>query len=310
MKIKHIISLLLVIFILPVGLIAKDSKTLENECDDLMYDAYYEAYQKGAIKAYTYMLGKTKYDKAAYKERIFNICRKDDCAVASYGSIIVHNEQTPWLNMPSFALFLNNKEIFEALLKEFPDLKYMVDNALSKRNSYNGEFLTPALSAIREGQYGVLTYLINNYDVNLLKKGGQIHAIFGHKDIIESKTFAEEAIEKWKAAIEEDDTPYNRKRLECAIKTQEVVMEWYKQHKNDSRYVREAEVYNKKIKAVAEDNIQVQIMPLFTPSLYQLQYIGGEDFAINSIEKQINGLIEQIMQNLEREFNSSELNQA
>ncbi|MBO4707577.1 MAG: hypothetical protein J5594_03340 [Elusimicrobiaceae bacterium] len=293
-KIKCIISLLLLISVLPIGLAARASNDLEKECDNLIYEATYNRYYGRTIpnEEIPYMLGEPDKPngKTIYKYKVFHMCNVINCESASFGGFKINNDEaTNRYNMPTFALFLNNIEMFEELLKEFPNLRYLVDSAISKKKSYNGEFLTPALNAIAEGQYGILKYLIKKYDVNLLKEGGNIHVIIGYDHIIDAKKFAEDAVNKWKNAG-------NTKRLRCAQETKKVVEEWYAKHEHESKYVNEKIKYNEEIKKLAKEHPVVQIMPFeFTPSLDLFKPQNIEQNFAQNIDKQIDILIEKIM---------------
>lgn len=307
MKIKYILPVLLIL-LLPVGLIARDSRDLEKFCDDVVFNETYKSYhgKDGVVYSVKYTMGEID-NRGEYIDDVLGwYCASHDCSEGLFGGMTIFGDMTYYYNMPTFALYLNNKELFEALLNKFPEMMDLVDNGFnaSKPNLSNGEFATPALLAVKEGQIGVLKYLVTNYNVNLFKAFGYIYIHpQGAKRLYNAQETAEKAVRRWTRRNNED-------RLECAKAVLEYVNAWYEKNKDNTALQEEARKYNEEVYASASkpeymmDNmVPLDLRPFeFTPNLNLLQLNIEEKYAKN-IEKQIDAIIEKIM----RDFDLSAL---
>ena len=301
MKIKHLIILALTGVILPIWANAEVTK---EYCDNAIYEEYYEAVQDTPAHDdyYDYILGE-RYNRGKYKKEIIRFCTEISstrCSSSIYGDSRYSRKS----NMVAFALILNNKPIFEALIHEgglsalADDGIYEIEESGSKFLSY--EFETPAIKLALHGQMGILEYLINNKDVkpNLLKLSGVIHY---------SKNKPQEPM----GIIERIDNQIEilkakggyEKRIECIQKTKPIVEKWLRENGNKEEYVKEAKEYNEKLlkwapKYKGQNDTPKQFIPVF--DLFRLEV--EENFAQN-IDSQIDVIINNIM----RGFNISTL---
>lgn len=302
MKIKYIFPLL-IFMLAPVAGMATDEKDLEMFCDNIFYDKAYDAYHDltDNIDYFDYVLG-DKNNKGKYKYKMVDYCGRTDCEKARFGEVRMDDgKRTNRLNMVAFALEFNNIEVFETLVLNMPKLRYLIDSGLYEGEDKifsNNEFLTPALNAIKNGQVGVLRYLIREHNVNLFKWGGYMYRRVPDYLPLEGKTIAEKAVNKWT-----NKTP-DANRLKCAEAVLKVVEDWYDKNKNNRQLKAEAEEYNRELYKVASQKIYMieNITPLqFTPAtpldLFKLQGI-EEGFAIN-IDKKIDAIIEKIMRDFD-----------
>ncbi len=305
MKIKYLLPILLVA-LLPIKSMATDEKSLEY-CDNRIYDTVFSRFghRDDNATTLTYMLG-TREDKSKFKFEVLEFCEQYDCAVARNSSrILVGDEYSVSLNMVALPFMFNNKEISETLILNKPELTFLTDSGIypEKPRFSNGEYMTPALNAIREGQPGILKYLISKYNVNLRKKAGYIYyGVSPDKSQLDGLRIAEKALEKWK-----NETP-DRSRARCAEEVLSIVRDWYDRTEHNQEIINDAKAYNDKLYEIASNNIVENIIPFeFVPSLdlFKIQNI-EENFAIN-IDKKIDALIEKIM----RDFDFSSIgNQA
>ena len=302
MKTKYILPLLMVV-LMPIMGMATDEKSLERFCDNIIYNEAYEAHHYKPDNAYhlRYILG-DRDNKGKYKYKVLDFCGERDCARAEFGEVLLGNERTLRLNMVAYALEFNNIEVFETLILNKPELKYLIDSAIyagTDKIWCNAEFLTPALNAIKNGQLGVLRYLIKNYDVNLFKRGGYMYRRVPDYPLQEGKVIAEKAVNRWT-----NKTPH-ADRLKCAEAVQKVVEEWYRKNENNQTLHREADEYSKELYKIASQKEYMieNISPFqFTPAtapldLFKLQGI-EEGFTLN-INQKIDAIIEKIMRDFD-----------
>lgn len=299
MKIKHLIILALTGVILPIWVNAEVTK---EYCDNAIYEEYYEEVQNSPAHDYYYdlILGE-RYNRGKYKDKMIEFCDKHaECRIPAFGD----SRYSRTSNMVAFALIVNNKPIFEALIHE-GGLGFLADDGIygieeSGRKFLSYEFETPAIKLALNGQMGVLEYLINNKDVkpNLLKLSGYIH--YSKKrpqepmGIIERMDYQIETL-KTKSGYE--------KRIECIQKTKPIVEKWLRENGNKEEYVKEAKEYNEKLlkwapKYKGQNDTPKQFIPVF--DLFRLEV--EENFAQN-IDSQIDVIINNIM----RGFNVSTL---
>lgn len=296
MKIGNIFSALL-IMLLPFFVFAGESKDLEKFCDNIIFNEAYKLYHGSEYnsRAFTYALG-DQDKRGKYKYDLLELCENADCGKAQFGKIRIFDRRSLELNMPSFLLYFNNIEIFELLLLNRPEMKNLMDDGMYPDITWcNGEFITPALNAVKEGQLGILKYLVNNYNANLFKKAGYIyHNKSKPQEPLDAKTIAANAVEKW---------ANNPDRLKCAIAVQDYVNQWYTENENNQVLNSEAAEYNNRVFQFASDPIYIMenITPIefqmleFTPSLDIFKPQKIEDNLTQNIEKQIDALIERIM---------------
>ena len=232
-------------------------------------------------------------DRTIYNQRAIQYCvtREDRYCAYSIFPLYYFNKLTI-VNYPSAALAVNNKELFEALIKEYP---FLLDNAVIDYEHYhsNGYFCTPALYMIKNSQYGVLKYLIEKYDPNLLRNSGYIYRDPAKpQKQVNGLELAQQTLKWW----EEKGDKYG---IKCAQKTLEVVQDWYKKHAKDKKYNnKELREYNRELNRIANldeqkaENllpVNYEGRPLLTPDM-------EENYAeIQEIEKQINEVELQIM---------------
>ena len=315
MKIKCLLLSLVVILIPATGM-ATDEKSLEMYCDDIRYDIAFNAHHDRVNNSIylDYILGE-KGNRGKYKYNMLaDVCdaKEFDCSKSQFGRVLIglNGERSLRLNMVAYALDFNNIEVFETLILNKPELKYLIDSALYKGENKiwcNEEFMTPALIAIEEGQVGVLKYLIKNYNVNLLKRGGYMYRRAPDYIPLRGKGIAEKALDKWT-----NKTP-DKKRKECAEAVLKVVEEWYRKNENDKKMNDEADKYNKDfLEVVSQTRYMIDNIDTikFTPYLdiFKLQSIEKENFTdidgqINSsfarIDKQIDILVNKIMRDFD-----------
>ena len=108
----------------------------------------------------------------------------------------------------------------------------------------NSEFFTQALLAVRYSQVGILEYLIENYDVNLLKLSGYLY----DKEYTNVPTENADVKEQLRLAKEYWAKKNDERGLKCAEMTEQVVNKWLEEHGNEERYVKEAQQYNERLK--------------------------------------------------------------
>lgn len=304
MKLKYLLPLL-IFMLIPVAGTATNEKDLEVYCDDMFYNQAYDAWHSLPDNAYQlrYMLG-DRDNRGKYKYKMLDFCeRMGDCAEARYGEVLIAgtDKRTTRLNMVAFALEFNNREVFETLVLNMPELRYLIDSGLYDGEDKiwsNNKFLTPALNAIKNGQVGVLKYLIKEYNVNLFKWGGYMYRRVPDYPPQNGKSMAEKAVNKWA-----NKTP-DANRLKCAEAVLKVVDDWYAKNINNRQLKAEAEEYNMALYKVAsqkeymiENITPLQFTPVTPLDLFKLQGI-EEGFAIN-IDKKIDAIIEKIMRDFD-----------
>ena len=163
-----------------------------------------------------------------------------------------------------------------------------------QEEQFNEEFLTEAFQAVKEGQVGVLEYLIENYKPNLLKLSGYVYrSPYLPHEPVNVRELAKNSLEKYK---ERDDYA----RVECMLAIQKVIEDWYKKHEYEKEYVEDAKRYNEIVLKWAPIYRVENDMPFeFTPSLDIFKLQGIEENFAQSIEKQIGILIENIMRDFD-----------
>lgn len=323
MKIKSILSILL-IMLLPIAGIATNNGDEASVCADIIYEELFDICSKseGNTRATKYILG-VKGQKGIYKQDIVNLCNENkDCDQAKYGNLRIkfYDEDSGHINMVTLSTYMNNFEVLKALLAAKPEMKSLIDTGLYAANpaKSNNRFFTPALFAIERSQLGVLKRLDKEYHVNLFKKGDWIYKYIDPEDQVlrDAKRLAASSVKRWKRRVERTDDLYKKEKygqmLHCAKLTQEYVDQWFEDHKNDQAKIKEAKEYNEKLYAIAslEENMAQNIEPFeFVPEDYSipLRLNIGDSYA-QYIQDKIEVLINNIMQNLEKEFASSDIN--
>ncbi len=297
MKIKQVLYIFLIV-LLPVAGMATDEKDAERLCDNYVFNDVYSTYynKSSSSEILKYVLG-TKEKRDIYKDDLIKLCKiksKSDgtCEQAYYGAVDVFGKKSLRLNILSFSLYLNNMEIFDAMVKANPNMRYLVDNALymDKINLSNEDFMTNASILIENSMPGTLKDFVTKYkdEVNLRKISGRIHKSPIRPKPMDNLVRATKLVEKW-------EKEGNEERLFCAKKVLDFVQKWYDEH-NDSKTIKEAKEYSDTLLKLAEENKIADIEPFqFTPSLdiFKIQTI-EDNFTLN-IEKQIDVIIEKIM---------------
>ncbi|MBO7605793.1 MAG: hypothetical protein J6S61_04960, partial [Elusimicrobiaceae bacterium] len=129
MKIKYLLLLSLVL-LLPVASNATDS--VEEFCDNIIYNEAYDAhhYKPDNASHLRYVLG-DRGNKGKYKYEVLKFCdRKDFCAQAQFGEVLLGDHRSLRLNMVAYALEFNNIEVFETLILNRPEFSYLIDSGL------------------------------------------------------------------------------------------------------------------------------------------------------------------------------------
>lgn len=301
MKIKYLFPFLIAMLMPVVGM-AMDESSLESFCDNVIYNrVYYIFHHRDKSELLKIMLGDMN-NKGKYKYQIVNYCSVNDCSLAQFGEVqLEDDERTSRLNMVALALEFNNREVFETLISNKPELRYLIDSGLyagEKKIWSNNEFLTPALNAIKNGQLGVLKYLIKNHNVNLLKKGGYMYRRVRDYPPQNAQSMAKKAVNKWTNQTPDTD------RLKCAEAVQKVVEEWYAKNSDNAALNSEAEEYNNALYAIAsqedfriENITPFEFEPIAPLDLFRVKAL-EENFAIN-IDKKIDAMIEKIMRDFD-----------
>ena len=221
-------------------------------CDNAPYEYFVEHLSdwdkgEGKRKENLYLLG-TKDNRAIYKQEAFKFCEEFKyCTYRLKGHYYFGYELEDYvaLNYPTFALFLNNKELFEAFINR-DEFRFLLDNGLAQAETHyeNSHFYTQALLAVRYSQVGILEYLIENYDVNLLKLSGYLY----DKEYTNVPTENADVKEQLRRAKEYWAGKKDERGLKCAEMTEKVVNKWLKEHANEERYIKEAQQYNERLK--------------------------------------------------------------
>ena len=286
---KYLIIATLIISILPVGLKAKQltDAELQDLCDN---EIWYEQLENESKEDYIkYLIGEEN-DKTKYNKKALSYCVNREGRWCEWAVFLLYYyyDMRMFVNYPSAALAVNNKELFEDLVKEYP---FLIDNAIVDYENYHSNyfFYTPALFMVRNSQFGVLKWLIEKYQVNLLKNSGFIYRDKTKpQKQINAKELAQQTLEEWKKNG-------NEIGIQCAQKTLEVVEDWYKKYKNDRKYNNQAlKDYNKELNRIAnienqkvENRIPAEYRGEQPVNLFELE----ENYAENAeIENQINNL--------------------
>ena len=306
---KYLIIATLIISLLPVGLKAQTwtDAELQDICDNEIWYEELEVYkivttidpnelswlEKEFAEDYMkYLIGEDN-NRTKYNNKALNYCVNREHRWCEWGvfPLYYYNERMV-MNYPSAALAVNNKELFEALIREYP---FLLDNAIVDYENYhsNGYFYTPALLMIRNSQFGVLKYLIEKYDVNLLRNSGYIYRDRTKPQRqINALELAQQAVDRW---VENG----NETGIACARKTLEVVQDWYNRNQNNRKYNNQSlKDYNKELNRIA--NMDEQKAENQVPADYEGKPILFMDIEekyaeMKEIEKQINNVEIQIM---------------
>ncbi len=294
MKIKYFFSLISVLVLLPVLANAID----KTYCDNIIYQEYYSRFNgKNITKDLKYVMGE-KNNRGEYIKETLSYCADPNlerkCEWAFYGEDRQGVEKAI-VNLPTFALLLNNVPLYEALITQ-GGYSYLIDNGVYKveEDRFNGEFLTEALQAVKEGQVGILEYLLRKYDPNLLKLSGYIYRSprLPHAPV-DVKTLAQNSLDRYKKRGD-------NAKVACIEAVQTIIEDWYKENAHKSKYVKEAEKYNKVVLEWAPRYVVENEIPFeFTPSLDIFKLKTVEDNFTQSIDNQINIIIEKIMRDFD-----------
>ena len=293
--IKYFFTLIFALTLLPVFTNALD----KDYCDNVVYKSYYDRFggKKNLTDDVKFVMGE-RNNRGKYIQETLDYCAdpklEDKCDWAKFGHDR-HGYDRALVNMPTFALLLNNKPLYEALINE-GGYAYLIDNGvyMVQEEQFNEEFLTEAFQAVKEGQVGVLEYLIENYKPNLLKLSGYVYrSPYLPHEPVNVRELAKNSLEKYK---ERDDYA----RVECMLAIQKVIEDWYKKHEYEKEYVEDAKRYNEIVLKWAPIYRVENDMPFeFTPSLDIFKLQGIEENFAQSIEKQIGILIENIMRDFD-----------
>ena len=308
---KYLIIAALIISLLPVGLKAKQltDAELQDICDNEIWYEQLEVYkivtnidpeelswlEREFREDYMkYLIGEEN-NKTKYNQKAINYCVNREHRWCEWGVFpLYYYSERIVVNYPSAALAVNNKPLFEALIKEYP---FLLDNAVVDYENYhsNGFFYTPALLMVRNSQFGVLKYLIEKYQVNLLKNSGYIYNDKTKpQKQINAKELAKQSLEYWKK-------DGNEIGIQCAQKTLEVVEDWYKKYENDRKYNNQAlKDYNKELSRIAnleEQRAENQIPEEYEGGVIPASFMSpDEQYAeIKEIEREIKNIEIQIM---------------
>ena len=294
MKIKYFFALIFALALLPIYANALD----KNYCDNAVYKTYYDRFEgKNVTDDVKYVMGK-RDNRGKYINETLAYCAdpnlEDKCDWAMYGGDR-HGYDKALVNMPTFALLLNNIPLFEALINR-GGYGYLLDNGVYKvaEDKFNDEFLTQALQAVKEGQVGVLEYLIANYHPNLLKLSGYIYRSprLPHAPV-DAKTLAQNSLDKYQNRGE-------YARVECMREVKRIIDNWYQENASKREYIEDAESYNKIVLEWAPRYVVENDLPgEFNPSLNIFQLQGIEENFAQNIDKQIEILIENIMRDFD-----------
>ena len=223
----------------------------DEECDNIPYE-YFITHSTKIEKnpQLKYLVGE-RNNRGKYKQEAIAYCRERYCEYSLdwenfFGNIPL--EDAVAVNYPTFALFLNNKEIFEALVK-YGDFGFLLDDGIygAELNYMNSYFETPALLAVRYSQVGILKYLLENYDINLYRLSGYVYKSPSKpQEVFDAYGVNDFAMEYWKKR----NIPEG---VECAKKTKKVLDKYFKEHKKDAETYKEAvRIYNAQVKYWAE----------------------------------------------------------
>ena len=309
---KYLIIATLIISLLPLGLKAAPSdplteEDLQNICDNEIWNEEHEVYdiltgidinelsdmEKEFIEDYMkYLIGE-KYDRTLYNSKAVNYCVNREYRYCEWGVFpLYYFDKRILVNYPSAALAVNNKPLFERLIDIYP---FLLDNAVVDYENWhsNGYFYTPALYMISTGQYGVLKYLIDKYEVNLLKNSGYIYR---------DKTKPQRqinALELAQRSLDEWTQKGNEYGIMCAQKTLKVVQDWFEANRNNPKYNNQGlRDYNRELSRIA--NLENQKAENNIPADYEgkpLFFLDMEEkyAELNNIERQVNNMEIQIM---------------
>lgn len=302
MKIKYFFAVIFALALFPMFANALD----KNYCDNNVYEDYYRRFAgKNLSPNLKWAMGE-RHDRGKYIKEMLAYCADPNriwkCDHPRYGTdrdpkieqgFGYEFRDMAAVNMPTFALLLNNKPLFEALITE-GGYGYLLDNGIYKiaEDLFNDEFLTQAFQAVKEGQVGVLEYLIENYDANLLKLVGSIYRYhLAPQTPVDVKAYAK----RW---LEEYQRRGNYEKVECMVAVQKVIEDWYQKNAHKKKYIEEAERYNKILlewapKYKVKNEVPLEFVPMHLPDVFRLNI--EQNYAQN-IENQIDVLMEKIMQ--------------
>lgn len=250
---KYLAVILLSVISLPMFAL-KAYSISDTECDNIPYEYFIVHSTKTAEPEHRqlkYLVGE-RNNRGKYKQEALDYCKETQyCPYSVDWENFFGNkplEDAVEVNYPTFALFLNNKIIFEALIKE-GGLDYLIDDGLyaAQYNYMNSYFETPALLAVRYSQVGILKYLLKNYDINLYRLSGYIYRSPNKpQEVMDAYGVHEFAKQYWKKKG-------ITKGLQCAEMTKAVLDQYFKDHKKDADTYKEAvRIYNAQVKYWAE----------------------------------------------------------
>ena len=250
---KYLAIILLSVMTLPV-LSLKAYSISDTECDNMPYEyfiAHSTKIDNTEDRHLKYLVGE-KNHRGKYKQEALDYCATTKrCAYVYdeenfFGNIPL--EDSVEVNYPTFALFLNNIEVFEALIKD-GGLSFLIDDGIygAKYNRMNSYFETPALLAVRYSQVGILKYLLENYDINLYRLSGYVYKSDDKpQELVDAYGVNEVASNYW-------SKKGNEKGKQCALKTKAVLDKYFREHRrNADSYRKAVEEYNNKVRAWAE----------------------------------------------------------
>jgi len=291
-KIKQTIILIFTAMVLPM--VVSAAAIDQDYCDNIIYDYFSELFYGKIISSYhKYSLGE-KHNRTIYKTQLLDYCKQYRC---DYGAYDVSPDPVGYrlkANMVTLLFAFNNIQMFELLIANQGKFRDLVDTGmyLAEKYKHNEELFTPTSYAVIYGQYGVLKYLIDNYDVNLLKLSGTAH--LDKKERQEPWTYkqwADYAVKKFQESGE-------KKRELCALEVKKIIDDWYEKNAKNEKYIKDAETYNKKVRelsVILEYQMKNDI-PIFTPvNSFDMLRLNIEENYAQNIDKQIDNLMQKIM---------------
>lgn len=247
---KYLAVILLSVMALPIFTL-KAYSISDAECDNMPYEYFVTHSKKKDEKPLLYLVGENG-NKGKYKQEALEYCSETKHCPYVYDQEFFFGdyplEDSVEVNYPTFALFLNNKVIFEALITE-GGLGFLIDDGIygANFNRMNGYFETPALLAVRYSQVGILKYLLKNYDINLYRLSGYLYKSTDKpQKLVDAYGVQAVAEQYWKERG-------IAKGTQCAAKVRTVLDNYFKEHEKDADvYKKAVDEYNTKVKAWAE----------------------------------------------------------
>ena len=158
---KYIVVLMFLIGLLPVTVNAEEVDKFA--CDNAPYE--FMLAHRGVGLDRIYALGEPG-NRNKYIGQVLDFCNRKDIRCDGYiiGDTFFteDDKETIRMNYPTFSILVNNKDVFDLLVKN--GFAHVIDHGyyLYERSYHNSRFLTPAFIAIKFSQVGLLEYLIKD----------------------------------------------------------------------------------------------------------------------------------------------------